>query len=180
MRRTALAKRYARALVDMAGSLGDAARLAEELKRFHSAVSLSGDLRQVMQNPSFSAERRGVVESIADHLELGKAARRALLFLVERDRLGYLDDIVEAMRRLVEDRQGKLCAEVVSAFELPEDRYRRIRAALERITGRLIVLTKTVDPKLIGGIVTRVGSVVYDGSIQSQLANLKMSLGKES
>lgn len=169
MKRSAVSKRYARALVDIAASSGAAAALADSLSGFADVINKSKDLHHVLANPVFRIERLSVIKGVCKQLGLDELAVRAISYLIERDRIQYLEAIVESMRNLIEQHSGRLRAEVISAKELPEDRYQRIRAAMERITGGLIVLEKSIDPSLIGGIITRVGSVVYDGSIRSQL-----------
>jgi len=180
MKRAAVAKRYARALVDLAGSMSDAVALADELDRFGKAIQATNDLRQVLMNPVFLPFRPKVVEGVAGELSLGMKARQALRLLLERDRMRELSDVVDAMRELVDGKTGKVRATVTSATELPEDRYQRIRAAMERLTGRTVTLEKSVDPSLIGGVVTRVGSVVYDGSVRAKLRDFRASFKKEN
>ncbi len=180
MRRSALAKRYARALIGVAGSLGDADKLAGDLMIFVEAVRQCADLDQILINPTFRTERAAVVKSVAAELKLGSSAQRVLDYLVERDRIRYLSEIVDMLRELVEEKTGKIRAQVVTAAELPEDRYQRIKAALGRLTGRQVVIEKEVDPSLIGGVLARVGSVVYDGSIRTQLRHFRASMGKEN
>ncbi|RJO65163.1 MAG: ATP synthase F1 subunit delta [Myxococcales bacterium] len=179
MKRSLVAKRYARALVDIAGSLTDAERLAEQLDLFARAAAASPDLAQVLANPTFAGERGKVVQAAAQILLLDALAQRSLAHLVARDRIRYVDQIVAEMHKLVEGKTGRVRAAVASAIELPEDHYKRIRAALERITGHKVTVEKEIRPDLIGGVVTRIGSVILDGSLRSQLSRLKASLGKE-
>ncbi len=180
MKRSALAKRYARAFVDFAGSNSDAGKLADELSLFQQAVDTCDDLKSVMHNPRFAAQRDAVLESVIAELKLSRPCQQVLALLVQRDRLRYVGDIAEAIRQQVEEKTGRVRATVVSVKPLPEDRYQRIRAAVERITGKMVVLEKLTDPNLIGGIVTHIGSTVYDGSVRSQLNRFRSSIGKES
>ena len=179
MKRQGLAKRYARALFDLAGSAPEAVKLSQELTSFTEAVRHIPDLQQVLYNPFFLTQRRKVVEGVARELVLAPQTLKSLLYLVERDRVRQLSDIAEAMLALAEARAGKLRAQVSTTVELPEDRYARIRAALERITGRTIVIEKVIEPGLIGGVAARVGSVVYDLSVATLLGRFKSAYAKE-
>lgn len=180
MKHTALAKRYARALYELAGSTAEAARLAEELTLLAQVHAESREWREVMNNPVFSVQRRKVAEALAAELKLGAQTTRALLYLIERGRQSIVGDIAEAISTLLESKTGRVKAQVLTPAPLPKDRLERIRAALERISGRLIVLEETIDPTLIGGVVTRVGSLVYDGSLKTNLDQFRTSSAKES
>ncbi len=180
MKRSAVAKRYARAVLDYIGSLEATEKLADQLSLFAGTIDECKDLKEVFANPTFMKHRKGVVEAVAKELKFDGQAVRILVFLLERKRIGQLADIAEAVRDLVEDRMQRVRAEVISKGELPADRYDRIRKALEGITGKKVVLKKKIEEGVIGGVITRVGSVVYDGSIRSQLDQFRTSLGKES
>jgi len=84
--------------------------------------------------------------------------------------------MARTLRRLSDDRAGLVRAEVASARTLPEDYVRRMQGELEKMTGKKVVLERKVDPSLIGGVVTRVGDIVIDGSIKSRLDDLKSHL----
>lgn len=180
MKRTALAKRYARALLELAGSTAEAQRLVDELSRLAALYAQTIELREIVANPAFAAERTEVLGTLTRELGFSDVGWRATRYLIERGRFAVLAEIVEATQRLLEEKTGRVRAEVVAPTTLPKDRLERIRAALERITGRLVVLEEKVDPALIGGVVTRVGSMVYDGSLRSQLGRFRTSSTKES
>jgi F-type H+-transporting ATPase subunit delta len=175
-----LARRYARALSELAGSTADAEKLADQLGLFTEAMAQSPELQKLIANPSFSSEREKAVLAVAEHLGLSELARRAIRYLIAHDRLPVVSEIVPALRRLLEVKTGKVRAELRTVGPLSADRVQRIRAALERITGRLVVVEQKTDPELIGGVVATIGSVVYDGSLRSQLASFRSSQGKES
>jgi len=177
MKRSAVSKRYARAFFELAGSAPEASKLADTLADFDAAVEISEELKQVLKNPAFRSERIPVVRLLAKEIGFSDLALKSIIYLIERDRIVNLSDIIESVRTIIEAKSGKLRAEVISAEELPEDRYQRIKAALERITGQMIVINKSIDSDLIGGVVTRVGSVIYDGSIRSQLRHFNTSIG---
>lgn len=180
MKHTALAKRYARALVDLVGSSGEAARLAEELALLAQVHDESREWREVMANPLFAKDRRGLAEALVAEMGLGAETRRALLYLIERGRQNYVGAVSQAIATLLESKTGRLKAQLLTPAPLPKDRLERIRAALERISGKRIVLEETIDPTLIGGVVTRIGSLVYDGSLKANLDQFRTSSAKES
>ena len=101
---------------------------------------------------------------------------RLLVLLAERDRLVLLPDLLDEYRRRLLDLQNVVRAEVVTAVPLPEDRVSALEQALTTMTGRTVTMTARVDPAIIGGVVTRIGSVVYDGSVRRQLEKMKETL----
>jgi F-type H+-transporting ATPase subunit delta len=180
MTRRAAATRYARALFDVVRKEkeADLQRVETELTSFTALVSANEPLQHALVAPSIPAARkRAVVESLLTAGgPLAPALSKLLLLLAERDRLSLLADLADAYRDRLREHQQIVSAEVVTAVPLTEDR----RAALERgiaaATGRTVVLSAAVDPGIIGGAITRIGSTVYDGSVARQLERLREQL----
>jgi F-type H+-transporting ATPase subunit delta len=96
--------------------------------------------------------------------------------LAERDRLAIVPDLLEIYRERLLDHQHVIRAEVTTAEALSSDRATELRDRLSRATGRQVTLTTKVDPAIVGGVVTRIGSIVYDGSLAAQLAKMRERL----
>lgn len=170
----AMARRYAKALL----SIGEEERrldaLTREVRSLGDAVASSAELRSLLASPVIPQEgRRAVMEQIAARLGLSPSVRSAALLLTDRRRGAALPEVAAALEALVDERAGKVKAEVSSAAPLSDAQALQVQSALERITGRKIALSRKVDPALIGGVVARVGDRVFDGSVRTRLEQLR-------
>ena len=123
-------------------------------------------------------ERRGVLGAVCDRLGVKPSVKNFLLFLIDQRRLIDFEAIREEYARLADEAAGRMQAEIVSASDLQEAQRERLTNALARRTGRQIELVVKVDPELIGGVIAKVGGVVFDGSLRTQLSQLHDSLTK--
>ena len=172
------AGRYARALFDVAlKDRLDVERVERELSGFVSLVGSHDDLRRSLSNPAVPPSRkRAVIERLVTLSPVTLPVARLLMMLAERDRLMLAADIAQVFRERVREHQQVVRAEVTTAVTLPPDRVAALQQGLARAMGRQVQLDARVDPGIIGGVVTRVGSTVYDGSITTQLQKLKERL----
>ena len=172
-----LARRYARALVGLAQSPAQKDKLAKDLDAFAAlARSPDGDgvpVLTVLSSERFpSADRKRLLDAFLKRLGADPLLGKFLQYVLERGRMEGLPEIARAYRRLA----GRIDAQITSAAPLPPEALAKIKQALERATGKQVIATTAVDPDLIGGVVAKVGSTVIDGSVRSQLAQLKTSL----
>lgn len=175
----AAAIRYARALFDVVvkEKRGDPDRVERELVEFAELVRDHETLARVFGNPAFPAPRkRAIVEALVERTKPSPPVSKLLVLLAARDRLAILPDLVESYRARLLDHRRVVRAEVTTSVPLPDDRRAALERGLAQATGRTVTLTATVDPGIIGGAVTRIGSVVYDGSLARQLERLKEKL----
>jgi len=169
----AVATRYARALVEVV--LGpkagvDPGAVAGHLRNVVSAMEQSADLRGVMATPAVSlANKRAVIDRMAASMAYPSIVANFLKVLVNHRRMAILDEIALAFERLLNERLGILQVGVTSAVELSEAQRGSIVSALGRVTGKEISLDQSVDRDLIGGLVARMGSTVFDGSVRGKL-----------
>jgi F-type H+-transporting ATPase subunit delta len=175
-----VAKRYARALFEIARDERALERFEEELARVADAVAASRELREVLLNPVFDPEmRRRVLREVAGRLGTSPLVTNFVMILLDKRKLGVLPDIVRVFRALVDQAAGRVEAEVRSATPLDPGTTTRIQDELARWTGKQVRLTTTVDASLIGGAVARVGGLVLDGSIRTQLEELRERLASQ-
>jgi F-type H+-transporting ATPase subunit delta len=176
-----LATRYARALLDALRSDPAAAERADEfLTALSSAMAESAGLRGRLLDPAVPrSERIGTLRALAGESGLPREIGNFLSAVVEHNRVGSLASIAEVFHEEREAAMGIVPAEIRTASPLPDDLRDRARRALERLTGRKVRLTTEVEPALIGGAVTRVGSQIYDGSLRTQLAQLRRKMTEE-
>jgi F-type H+-transporting ATPase subunit delta len=171
------AARYARALLDVAIKESDPARVGEELSAFATLLAGHDELREALTNPVVPAPaKQRLVNELVTRQGLKAPVSKLLVMLAERDRLLLLPELAEIYRERLMEHQGVLQAEVTSATELSKDRVAQLQQRLASATGRTVTLTTKVDPSLIGGAVTRIGSTVYDGSVATQLEQMRAKL----
>ena len=174
----ALAFRYARALADLAARPGvDLETLRRELDAFTAALAESEDLRTALESPAVTPPRkRAVISRMAALLPISDLVRRFLLVVVDHRRVALLREIGEAFEAVIDNRLGVVRADVLSARELTAQQREQLLAGLGKLTGRQVRARFAVDEKLIGGVVARIGSTVYDGSVHGQLQALRHRL----
>jgi F-type H+-transporting ATPase subunit delta len=176
----AAAGRYARALFDtvLAEAPGSVEAVEEQLQQFADLVARDEVLVSVFGNPAIPASKKvGVVRALLDRAgPMSAPLSKLIVMLAERDRLILLSDVARAYRVRVMDHLKIVRGEVTTAVPLPSDKLRALEQSLERATGRKVLLETTVDPSIIGGVVTRLGSTVYDGSVTTQLEKMKQVL----
>jgi len=181
---SAVAQRYADALADVVTGSPSPLRPQEavaQLRAFDSALQSSHELREALHTPAVPPSRKkAVVGRIAAVLDLAPIVRNFLFVLVDHRRIPSLPEIIHSFELILDERLGFARAEVAGASELSEAQRASLTAVLERLTGKRIRMRFAVDPLLIGGVVARIGSTVYDGSVRGQLQSLERRLGAES
>jgi F-type H+-transporting ATPase subunit delta len=175
--RRSAALRYAKALFALAQEAGAAETVRAELARLLGAIEAVPTLGDVLVHPIYpAAQRRAALRALTGPLGLSPLLGHFLSFLIDQRRTRDLAAIRDEYERLAEEAAGRVRGEVVSASPLAPEQLDRIRAALARRTGRELDLAVRVDPGLLGGLVARVGDLVFDGSLRSQLAQLRTQL----
>jgi F-type H+-transporting ATPase subunit delta len=152
-----------------------------QLRSFETALRSSLELHNALVTPAVPGSRKkAVVGRIADILGLSRIARNFLFVLVDHRRIASLTAIIHSFELVVEERLGFARAEIASASQLTEPQRAAINRELERLTGKRIHAQYAVDAALIGGVVARIGSTVYNGSVRGQLDSLERRLSAES
>jgi F-type H+-transporting ATPase subunit delta len=172
----AVARRmYAEALFEAAKESGRLARIHDELTQFVEAVREVPELRELLRNPELDtrAKRQILEDLLSDADEL---VRNFLRLLVDKHRIGEVEEIHRELERLVAREQQRLAVELTTAVELPEDELRTIVGEIERAAGRKVEAITNVDPDLIGGVVLQVGTRRMDASVRGRLERLRRDL----
>jgi len=173
----AIARRYARALLLIGKEDGNAETYREELEGVANLISGNDELEQAISNPLYDAAgRKKVLETLIVKIDVSVVMRSFLLLLFDKGRIGFVASISDFYQKLADELKGVARASLVSATELSSEAVEKIRATLSQKTGKDIILDVEQDPGLIGGIVTRMGDLVLDGSIKTQLLNMRESL----
>jgi F-type H+-transporting ATPase subunit delta len=170
---SAVATRYAHALADVVTASGSplgAEDAVAQLKAFEAALRSSLELQNALTTPAVPAARkRAVVGRIAGVMKLSQIVRNFLFVLVDHRRITSLTQIIHSFELTIEERLGFARAEVSSARQLTEDQQDELRVRLEQSSGKRLRARYTVDRALIGGVVARIGSTIYNGSVRGQL-----------
>jgi F-type H+-transporting ATPase subunit delta len=181
VRRSAAARRYARALFALARESGAVEPVRGELDRLAGLFEESPELRQALFRPLHPVkQRRGVLTGVAERLSASESVRHFVAFLIDQRRLVAFDAIREEYGRLADSAAGRTHARVVSASPLSDAQRERLRRALEARAGQEVELEVEVEPTLLGGAIASVGTLVFDGSLKTQLQQLRSSLTRGS
>jgi F-type H+-transporting ATPase subunit delta len=181
MQNVSIARRYARALLDVSADTQRTDAVAEQLAAFVKAFEQSSELSDVLLNPAYTRSQRSqVVEALIKMMgavETGLA--NTLRLLVDRNRLTYLPDIARVYRDMADARAGRVRGHVTSATKMTPDALEMLRKNLQQITQHDVILESREDPALLGGVSAQVGSVLYDGSVRTQLEQLRRELKRQ-
>jgi F-type H+-transporting ATPase subunit delta len=169
------ATRYARALLDVAvKERVDLEHLKTEIASFARLFVDHPTLAKVLLNPAVPVPRkRSAVAELTAQAGTSPMLTKLLLLLAERDRLVLLPDVFDSYSERLLDYQNVVRAEVTTATPLGPDRAKALQDSLAHVTQRTVTLATAVDPTIIGGIIARIGSTIYDGSVVRQLEKMK-------
>ena len=172
------ATRYARALLDVGvKENADLEQVEQELAQFVDLFKQNPLLEKVLLNPAVPVPRkRAAMAELVARAKPAGIVGKMLTLLADRDRLVLLPDLVASYRERLLDYRKIVRAEVTTAAPLGGDRAKALESSLARVTGRSVVLDMRVDASIIGGVVARVGSTVYDGSVTRQLEKMRERL----
>ena len=172
-----IARRYARALMAIGVDQGNYDAIGSQVSALAGALRTSTELAEVLTNPAFPrAERKKILEAIMGRLGATQITRNFTLLLLDRERLAAVPDIARELSAMIDEQAGRVSAEIVSATPLSQAQVDNIKRALERLSGKTVLVEKKEDPELLGGVVAKVGDLVYDGSLRTQLAQMRESL----
>ena len=171
------ATRYAKALLDVAVKESDPAQIERDLATIVRAMTAQPELHQVMTSPRTpQAARVNIVNAISERAQVQRPVARLLTMLADRRRLELLPDLLAVYRERLLAHGNVVQGSVTSVTPLAPEALRALEASLSGVTGKQVQLDPAVDPAIIGGVVTRLGGTVYDGSIRTQLAKMRQQL----
>jgi F-type H+-transporting ATPase subunit delta len=171
------ATRYAKALLQVAIEESMADKVGQDLSSVADAMAQSAELRRAMTSPGISQEvRANIVASVAAAVGASQPLVKILKMLADRGRLDLVPLMAEVYRERLLAHGNIVRAKVTSAAPLRDDTVKGLETSLGDLTGKTVQIETGVDPSLVGGIVARIGSTVYDGSIRTQLQKMKKQL----
>lgn len=175
----AIAGRYAKALIQLGVEERAVDSYQSALTGFDSMLAANPELRAIFMNPAYTAEtKQGILQDLIARLSVPTTVANFLLLLAGRKRLDCLSAIIARFSTLADEQAGVVRPTLVSAMPLAESQVEEIKKSLEKLTGKKVVLTVEIDPSLIGGVITKIGDRVFDGSVQTQLTKIQEILQK--
>jgi len=173
-----VARRYATALFKVGVEDGQAEKYAEELKAFNDFLESDKEIKFYLVTPLVERTlQQQVLNTILEKMVFSEIMQRFLLLLFEKKRLKFVPDILEYYNQLLDGYRGICRAKLLSAVPLTEDVMEKIKERLKAVTGKKEVILEVEErPELIGGIITKIGDVIYDGSVRTQLNILKENI----
>jgi F-type H+-transporting ATPase subunit delta len=176
-----LARRYARALLGLAENATQRDKFAKDLNAL-AAIAKSQDssgmpVLTVLQSRRYGVEdRKKLLNAFGRRVMADPMVLKFLAHAIDKDRIAGLPEIARAFTKLADEAAGRMQAEVTSATPLGPEAVARLQQALAKATGKTIVMTTKVDPELLGGVVTKLGSYVLDGSLRTALSRMRQEL----
>jgi F-type H+-transporting ATPase subunit delta len=172
-----IARRYATALADVVIERGEAREVLDELTAWENMIDENPLLREVFANPTISYEqKRKVLSELIARTKVRPTTQNFLQLLLKNQRLTELSEINRRLAQVLDERAGVVAAQVVTARPIAIDVREMIQQKLKVMTGKDVRLSFETDDKIIGGLITRIGSTVYDGSVKTQLELLATQL----
>jgi F-type H+-transporting ATPase subunit delta len=174
---TTIARRYADAVADVAIAKNQIEQVESELNAFAQMVKSNRELYEVFASPIIPNEqKKKVLAALVDRAKPSQTIANLLRVMLTNYRLHYIGEVYEQFKRVMNERRGQVSAEVTSAAPLTQTEKDLLSRKLTEVTGKKVELAYKTDPEIIGGIITRIGSVAYDGSIRTQLQTVKQKL----
>ena len=175
-----IARRYAQAFFEVAREDNRYEEYYGELRNFSALLEESKSLREFLANPIFDrADKKAVTDSILGRIKMSGMTASFLRLLVDKRRIGILAEITDRYREFMDTALGRARVQVKTAFPLTGELSAGLQKGLETMTGKNIEITIEEDASLLGGVVVRIGDTLYDGSIRTQLNNMRSLLVEE-
>lgn len=172
-----VARRYAAALADVVVKTGEVTVVKTELKTWEDLINTNHDLQTTFRNPAISqGNKEKVLESLIERTQPTKTTANFLRILLRNSRLTEISEINQKFASVLEERSGIVSAEITSARQLSDNERIELQTSLAKLAGKNVNLRFKTDESLIGGVITRLGSTVYDGSVKTQLEELKQQM----
>ena len=173
-----VASTYARAFADVVLSKKlDAQRATGELRQIAELLAESADLRRGWENPAIPAEqKRGLLDAIAKRDGIEKVVRNLVAVLIDHRRVKYLDAVIQQLEKELDARLGFAEAQITSVRELADAEKRGLETEVAKLTGKKVRAKFAQDASLLGGVVVRIGSTIYDGSVKGQLEKIREAI----
>lgn len=175
-----LARKYARAFLGIGLQGRNYEALGKDLEKMADLLKVNKELKAVLLSSAYPVPtRKAIAKAVSKPLDLSDSTVDFMDLLIDRKRMDHFPEIVRSYESLCDEVSKRIRANLVTALELPSELVSAIKGQLESMTGKEVILSVAKDPSLIGGVLTKVGNVIYDGSLKTQLLKVKENLYKE-
>lgn len=172
-----IARRYASALADVVTKSGETEVVKAELKTWVELVNSNGSLQKIFSNPAIAhLSKEKILEGLLAKTKPSRTTTNFLRVLLRNNRLVILSEINQTFLKVLEERSGIAAGQVISARPLSESEKSELQAALAKLTGKKVFLNYQINENIIGGVIARIGSTIYDNSVRTRLENLRQKL----
>ncbi len=172
-----IARRYAKALFSITKNEKETEAIKKELETLSNLIETNREIKNFIFNPIFGKEdKEKVLTGVLQKIGGADITKNFIKLLLKKDRIKYLREIVENLSMLIIEKQNKKKAVVITTAKLTDASLSKIKSRLSDITKKDVELEERVDDSIIGGVMIQVGSLVYNGSIKTQLENIKNRL----
>ena len=174
-----LARRYAKAVFELGNKQGNLDKIGGDLRSLAKAWKEAPELETTLASPAIRRiERKKILDAIMQRIGVTPTTTNLMYILLEGERMASVPAIARELAAMIEAKAGRIAAEVVSAKPLDPAQLSQITASLEKLSGKKVSVTHREDADLLGGVVAKVGDTVYDGSLRTQLRNMRDELSK--
>ncbi|MBI5328147.1 MAG: ATP synthase F1 subunit delta [Deltaproteobacteria bacterium] len=174
MKKDAAAKKYAKALIEIGQDENRYREIGKELRNISAVFADNPELKRFAINPMYKLEdRQGLVEKVADTIEISPLVKKFLSVLVETRGIGIVEDISSSYSKMEDELSDRVKVTIESAIDLDEGRLKEIQKRLHEITRKEVAIVIEKNQALIGGLVFKIGNTIFDGSIKNQLQRVK-------
>lgn len=174
-----VARRYAKALVQLGSDAGLVDRFRDELSAIDKMFSGNPELRSAFGDPALTLDqKKAIMKELVSRSGCSELVGNFLMLLVDKNRTAFLGQIVQTYEKLADEFSGVIRPVIRSAFPLDDSQVASIQQALEKKTGKKVVPQVLVDAALLGGVVTQIGDIAYDSSVKTQLKRIQDILQK--
>ena len=172
-----IARRYAKALVNLAEKEKDLDNAGKNLTAITQVYKENSELRQVLSDTKVSSRvKQEILKDVLNTIKTSKLVDTFSRYLLAKRRIDILPDIERAFNLLLQEKLGRIEANVTAAYELPKETVKKLVNAISGYSGKEVQVNVAIDPSIIGGMVTRIGSTVIDGSIKTHLNKIRQSI----
>lgn len=172
-----VSQRYAKALIDIGRENKRYEDYRTDLEKISSLLKENKELKDCLESPLYDTKAlKRIIKRVAHLLNVSQIIVNLLCFLVDKNRISYLPEIVKTYQRIADEISGRVKATIITAYDISPDLLTQVKSVLEKVVQREVYLDVESDPEIIGGVVAKIGDIVYDGSIKTQLAGIKERL----
>ena len=174
---TSITRRYAEALISIGVEENRCEKFESELTEISVVLDGSTELKNVLYSPVYlSKNKKGILKEIIKRLEISKDIENFLNLLIDKKRIELLPHILKKYGEILDQIVGRVRAKVIVAKNIPAELISKLKESLEKYSGKKVLLEIQEDPAIIGGVITKLGNTVFDGSIRTQLEKIKKSI----